>query len=102
LYCDGVVGNSSSGILEVPSLKKATVNVGKRQHGREFSKSVIDCPLDSDAIANAIDKIYTKNFEIALAKTVNVYGEPGASERIYQILKKFSLNDFGKKEFYDL
>ena len=102
LYCDGVVGNSSSGILEVPSFKKATVNVGKRQHGREFSKSVIDCPLDSDAIANAIDKIYTKNFEIALAKTVNVYGEPGASERIYQILKKFDLKDFEKKEFYDL
>jgi GDP/UDP-N,N'-diacetylbacillosamine 2-epimerase (hydrolysing) len=58
LYCDGVVGNSSSGILEVPTLKKATINIGNRQLGREMAESVISCELESSLIIESIEKIY--------------------------------------------
>ena len=53
---DGVIGNSSSGIIEVPSLKKATINIGNRQQGRSRSSSVIDCKLNVNSIENSIKK----------------------------------------------
>jgi GDP/UDP-N,N'-diacetylbacillosamine 2-epimerase (hydrolysing) len=87
LYCDGVIGNSSSGILEVPSLKKATINIGTRQFGREISQSVINCELGVESILKSIDKVYSKDFQRNLIKTKNPYGNGGASLRIYEVLK---------------
>ena len=102
LYCDGVVGNSSSGILEVPSFKKATINIGSRQLGREMAESVINCELESGSIRKSIDKIYSKNFEMVLSEVSNPYGKGGASSKIFEEIKKFDLSNLVIKSFHDL
>jgi GDP/UDP-N,N'-diacetylbacillosamine 2-epimerase (hydrolysing) len=101
-YCDGVVGNSSSGILEVPSFKKGTINIGNRQLGREMAKSVINCELDSDLIAKSIDEIYSKKFKAILSKVSNPYGQGGASLKILKEIKKIDLSSLILKSFHDL
>ena len=101
-YCDGVVGNSSSGILEVPTLKKATINIGNRQLGREMAESVINCELDSGSIAKSIDEIYSKNFKVVLSKVSNPYGRGGASLKIFEEIKKSDLSNLVVKSFHDL
>ncbi len=102
LYCDGVVGNSSSGILEVPSFKKATINIGSRQLGREMAESVINCELESGSIRKSIDKIYSKNFEMVLSEVSNPYGKGGASSKIFEEIKKSDLSNLAIKSFHDL
>ena len=102
LYCDGVVGNSSSGILEVPALKKATINIGNRQHGREMAESVFNCELDSGSIAKSIDEIYSENFKVVLSKISNPYGRGGASLKIFEEIKKSDLSNLVVKSFHDL
>ncbi len=100
--CDGVVGNSSSGLLEAPSFKKATINIGNRQKGRIKAKSVIDCEPDEKKISASIDEIYNKKFQNILKNIKSPYGEPGASDRIIDIIKKTELKSLIKKAFYDL
>ncbi|KGA10395.1 MAG: UDP-N-acetylglucosamine 2-epimerase [actinobacterium acIB-AMD-7] len=102
LYCDGVVGNSSSGILEVPSFKRATVNIGNRQLGREMAESVINCELESDSIGKSIDNIYSKYFEVVLSEVSNPYGKGGASSKILEVIKKSDLSNLVIKSFHDL
>jgi GDP/UDP-N,N'-diacetylbacillosamine 2-epimerase (hydrolysing) len=102
LYCDGVVGNSSSGILEVPALKKATINIGNRQLGREMAESVFNCELDSGSIAKLIDEIYSENFKVILSKVSNPYGRGGASLKIFEEIKKSDLSNLVVKSFHDL
>ena len=70
---DGVIGNSSSGIIEAPSFKTGTVNIGERQKGRIRSRSVIDCPAEKDAIVSAIKKIFEPGFRKELEKVSNPY-----------------------------
>ncbi len=101
-YCDGVIGNSSSGVLEIPTFKKATINIGDRQLGREFARSVVNCELQRDSIGNALEKIYGKKFHKVLQKTINPYGDGGASNKIYTIIKNYNLTNLVKKSFYDL
>ena len=102
LYCDGVVGNSSSGIMEVPSFKKATINIGNRQLGREMAESVINCELESSTIAKSIDEIYSENFKVVLSKVSNPYGRGGASLKIFEEIKKSDLSNLVVKSFHDL
>jgi GDP/UDP-N,N'-diacetylbacillosamine 2-epimerase (hydrolysing) len=102
LCCDGVIGNSSSGILELPSFKKATLNIGDRQLGREMADSIINCDLDVTSISNAIDKIYSENFREVLDKAKNPYGDGGASRKIYDTIKKINFSTLARKKFHDL
>jgi GDP/UDP-N,N'-diacetylbacillosamine 2-epimerase (hydrolysing) len=99
---DGVIGNSSSGILEVPSARKATVNIGNRQMGRPRASSVIDCESSEDSIYAAIQYIYSPDFKIKLSNAINPYGDGGASEKIFKIIKESNLSNIVKKSFYDL
>lgn len=101
-YVDTVVGNSSSGLLEVPTFKIGTINIGDRQKGRIKAASVIDCVPDVQSILVAFNKLYSPDFQIQLEKISNPYGEGGASQKIAEILKKVKLNDIVKKSFYDL
>jgi GDP/UDP-N,N'-diacetylbacillosamine 2-epimerase (hydrolysing) len=101
-YVDGVVGNSSSGLLEAPSFKIATINIGERQKGRPKANSVIDCLADKYQIAKAIEKIYSEDFKKILADTKNPYGDGNASEKIFETLKKFQGSVSSKKRFYDI
>lgn len=101
-WVDAVVGNSSSGLAEVPSLKKGTINVGDRQRGRLRASSVIDCAPRREAILQALNTLYSPSFQASLAQTVNPYGSGGASERIVQILEKTDTASLLKKSFFDL
>jgi GDP/UDP-N,N'-diacetylbacillosamine 2-epimerase (hydrolysing) len=102
MYCDGVIGNSSSGILEVPTFKKATINIGDRQLGREFAKSIVTCDLQIDSISKSIEVVYSKKFQKKLKATVNPYGAGGASEKIFEVIKNHDITNLVKKTFYDL
>ena len=101
-HIDGVVGNSSSGLAEVPSFKIGTINIGDRQRGRIKADSVIDCEPTRQSIGEALKKLYSTDFQRTLKTIVNPYGTGGASEAIVKILEDISLSDILKKEFYDL
>jgi len=101
-FIDGVVGNSSSGLLEAPTFKIGTINIGDRQKGRLKANSVIDCNPDQKAIALAIEKLYSKDFQAILKLTKNPYGNGNASSTIMKILKNELPPKDVKKDFYDL
>lgn len=101
-YVDGVVGNSSSGLIEAPSFNKATINIGDRQKGRLKAKSIIDCSPDKISIINAINKIYSKDFQKKLKNLINPYGDGGASESIVKIISEIKLDGIIKKKFHDI
>ena len=99
---DGVVGNSSSGLAEVPSFKKGTINIGDRQRGRLQAESVINCDPNRGSIASALKRLYASDFQSSLIQTVNPYGEGGASEKVISTIKQINTNDIVKKTFHDL
>jgi len=99
---DGVVGNSSSGLAEVPSFKIGTVNIGDRQKGRLKADSVIDCEPSREAIKAALDMLYSSDFQAGLASVANPYGTGGASEAIVKVLAEYPLDNILKKQFYNM
>jgi len=99
---DAVVGNSSSGLAEVPSFHKATINIGDRQKGRLKAPSVIDCEPQRESIRAALALAYSKDFQVVLRDTINPYGEGGASERVLHILESYDFSSSLKKMFHDL
>ena len=101
-YVDCVLGNSSSGILEAPSFKIATINIGDRQEGRMQAKSVINCKPDKNLIIKSINYIYNHNFKKIVNKVKNPYKAKNCSNEIYKIIKKFKKPKNLKKNFYKL
>ena len=101
-FVDGVVGNSSSGIIEVPSFKIGTVNIGNRQSGRIKSKSIIDCNVNKKEIIRAINNLYDYKFKKSIEDSFNPYGDGETSSKIIDILSKLDLKDYKKKLFYDI
>lgn len=99
---DAVVGNSSSGLIEAPSFKIGTINIGDRQKGRIKAASVIDCTPERDAINNAIQLLYSPAFQKSLCDVCNPYGEGGSSKKIVGILHSHPLTQLLKKTFNDL
>lgn len=90
---DCVFGNSSSGIIEAPSFKVATINIGNRQKGRELSKTVINCNYDKNQIIKSINKIYTQSFRKLLKNTNNIFYKKSTSEQIIKKIKFFLNNE---------
>lgn len=101
-FVDIVLGNSSSGLLEVPSFKKATINIGDRQKGRARASSVIDTRPIKEEILAAIKKAYSKEFEQTLKDTINSYDGGNPSKKMVKILKEIKLDGILKKKFYDI
>lgn len=99
---DGVIGNSSSGVAEIPSFKKPTINIGDRQKGRLQAKSIINCRAESDDILKAIQKMYSKKFTKRVLDTVSPYGLPGASKKILKVLENVDFENLLQKKFYDV
>lgn len=99
---DGVIGNSSSGLLEAPAFQIGTVNIGDRQKGRLKAKSVIDCEPSKAAISGAINKLYSPQFKNSLQVVSNPYGNGGASKSIVKVLAEHPLDGLLKKSFYNL
>lgn len=100
-YMD-VIGNSSSGLIEVPSFRKATINIGDRQQGRVKGTSVIDCEPRKEDISNSISKALSQAFREQLKSSENPYGKNNSSFEICKVLTNTPLKDIVKKNFYNL
>lgn len=99
---DGVVGNSSSGLLEAPSFGVGTVNIGDRQKGRIAGDSVIHCGHTMEEIDAAIHRLFDPSFQETLGAHLNPYGSPGASQRILELLEKTEIDRLLDKQFFDV
>lgn len=98
---DLVVGNSSSGIIEAPTFKTPTVNIGERQSGRIRAESVIDCTYATESIKNAIHTGLSEEFNKSLQNMKNPYGEGNTSEKIMTALQRVDFAALIRKKFYD-
>tara|TARA_B110000008_G_scaffold273960_1_gene309029 strand:- start:405 stop:1577 length:1173 start_codon:yes stop_codon:yes gene_type:complete len=101
-FIDVVVGNSSSGLLEAPSFKIGTIDIGDRQKGRIKADSVISCMPNKNNISTAFKELYSKKFQSNVSKVESPYGKGGASGEIVKIIKDTSLDNIIKKTFYDV
>lgn len=97
-----VIGNSSSGIIEVPVFKKPTVNIGNRQRGRLKTTSIINSNETKEDIIHAIQKGLSLEFQHQLNKTKSIYGDGNTSKKIKNRLKAIKLEGIMMKSFYDL
>jgi len=101
-FVDAVLGNSSSGIIEVPSFKIGTINIGDRQMGRYKPKSIIDCkPLKND-ISKSFKVLYSNKFKKKIKRLRNDYEYNNTLEKIFNIIKYGKLPSNIKKSFFDL
>lgn len=101
-HCACVIGNSSSGLIEAPSLHVPTINIGDRQKGRIAPPSVISCGDCKEDIAQAIEQSLSKEHKEICANMINPYGDGHAAEKIIEVIKSATYGDLLQKEFYDL
>lgn len=103
-YSEMVIGNSSSGIVEVPAFGVPTVNIGDRQKGRVQAASIINCRPDRIDIAKGMEAAADPDFRTRLSNVINPYGQGNASDAILAILEKhFADTELDiKKKFFDI
>lgn len=101
-YAGAVVGNSSSGLLEVPSFGIPTLNIGDRQKGRMAADSVFNCATDKESILKGLDVIMSPAFKKKAAETHNPYEKENTSEEIFMVISTYPLEDLKQKHFYDI
>jgi UDP-hydrolysing UDP-N-acetyl-D-glucosamine 2-epimerase len=101
-HMDGVIGNSSSGLIEAPTLGIGTVNIGDRQAGRLTADSVINCSANKHAIELALQQLLSDKFCASLKEVSNPYGKGGATAAILDVLRSHQLDGLLKKSFYDI
>ena len=101
-YVDAVFGNTSSGIVEAPSFKIGTINIGDRQKGRTQATSVINATNERKSISKAIQTLYDDEFQNKLKFTINPYENENSSYKTKEILKNIDLKDIIKKSFWDI
>ena len=97
-YMKAVIGNSSSGIIEVPSFGIPTLDIGDRQKGRIAADSVIHCGYSAEEIISGLETVVSYGF-----KTVeNPYYKVGTCDAILDVIKTYPLNGLVQKQFYDI
>lgn len=101
-YAGAVVGNSSSGLLEVPSFGIPTLDIGDRQKGRMAADSVYNCETDKDSILKGLDVIMSPAFKKKAAETHNPYEKDNTSEEIFNVISTYPLEELKQKHFYDI
>jgi UDP-N-acetylglucosamine 2-epimerase (non-hydrolysing)/GDP/UDP-N,N'-diacetylbacillosamine 2-epimerase (hydrolysing) len=100
---DVVIGNSSSGIIEAPSVPKPSVDIGDRQKGRMRADSILHCIEQTDAIVEAIKKALTPEFLQTVQTSKPLYGKGGnISSKIKDVIKDVNLEAALFKKFWDL
>ncbi|EAU75551.1 putative UDP-N-acetylglucosamine-2-epimerase [Synechococcus sp. RS9916] len=99
-YVDAVIGNSSSGLLEAPTFKTATINIGDRQKGRLMASSVINCDPNCISIQNAINHLNSHAFKQSLNTTVNPNGSGGSADKIIKVLESYKYPTKLQKKFH--
>lgn len=102
-YAEMIIGNSSSGIIEAPVMKKPVVNIGGRQRGRTMAENVICCEPAAKEITFAVKRALTPEFKAVATAAVSPYGDGQASLRIYNVIRDYLSGAFHnpQKQFYD-
>lgn len=100
-YVKAAIGNSSSGIIEVPSFGIPTLNIGDRQKGRIASKSVINCGTSKNEIVDALRKCLSKDMQSYARSCVNPYDKKNTALNIFNVIKNADLSVLAQKTFYD-
>ncbi|ULT28263.1 UDP-N-acetylglucosamine 2-epimerase [Sphingobacterium sp. E70] len=100
--CDAIVGNSSSGIIEAPSLRTATINIGDRQRGRTQADSILNCNVEFNDVLRCFKTVKDDGFKKLLMNVQNPYGEGGTSDKIVQILSQLEWGDLKIKKFHNI
>lgn len=102
-YSQGLIGNSSSGLIEIPSLDIPTINIGDRQKGRVRGKSVIDCECHQADIFKSIVMSQTDEFQLLVKNTPNPYYQNAVLDKAIECIKMFLQKPVVLcKDFYDL
>lgn len=101
-HSGGAVGNSSSGLIEAPSLGVGTINIGDRQAGRLRAPSVIDCAPDRVAISAGLERLFSPQFHRIAQARANPYGGGETARDIVRILAEHPLGGLIRKRFHDL
>jgi len=101
-YASALIGNSSSGIIEAPSFRVPTVNIGDRQRGRVQAGSILNCPPETWAIQNTIDHALSQPFQEKIKTVTNPYDRPGTASTIAALLEKTDISNIQKKKFHDI
>lgn len=101
-FVKAAVGNSSSGIIEVPSFGIPTLNIGDRQKGRLASRSVVNCGTSKDEVIAGLKLCLSEEMQKAAKTYENPYAKPDTANLIYQELKNVVLAGLNLKTFYDL
>lgn len=99
-HATAVIGNSSSGIIEVPAFDVPTVNIGARQKGRLAAKSVLNTPVNQQSISDSIQVAISRSYKQSDEKVYNPYGQGNASSQVIEMIK--SLQFEPSKVFYDI
>ena len=97
-----VIGNSSSGIIEAPSLGIPTLNIGDRQKGRVTCDSIISCYSDKDSIRKGLKKVLSEEMAEIAKEVRNPYEKENTAQSIFNVIKSYSLNNLTQKSFYNL
>lgn len=101
-FVAAVVGNSSSGILEVPSFGKPTLDIGNRQKGRLAADSVEHCGVSGAEISEGLNRVLSDAFAKQAACVQNPYEKKDTALEIWKVLKNYPLNGIVQKTFYDI
>lgn len=103
-YARLVIGNSSSGVIEAPSMGTPTINIGDRQKGRVMAESVICCEPDKSCIADAMKKALTYDFQEKAKHIKSPFGNGTTSKLIVDIIIDYLKNksQTNEKRFYDI
>lgn len=101
-YVGAVIGNSSSGLAEVPTFHIPTLNIGDRQKGRTACESVIHCGTSKDEILAGLDKIFSPDIRQMAQQSSNPYEKEGTARHIFEVIKNFPLHNITQKHFYDI
>lgn len=97
-----VVGNSSSGLVEVPSFGIPTLNIGDRQKGRLAADSVLNCDTDCESILTGLDRVLSPEFMGIASRTQNPYDKEGTAQAIFDVISTYPLFQLNQKIFYDI
>ena len=101
-FVKAVVGNSSSGIIEVPSFHIPTLNIGDRQKGRIMAESVVNCGTTVNEIEKGIKRVLNNDFQTTAKRCINPYEAENTTAKILEIIKNYPLEGIIQKHFYDI
>lgn len=97
---EAVIGNSSSGLIEVPSAGIPTLNIGDRQKGRARGETVVDCASDEDSIVQGLERVLSADMKTKALSRSNPYAKDGTARTIFETISTYPLDHLQQKHFY--